>query len=788
MKVEKLINEAELRNLIRRRLLKSELTILNEQSGPIDLMTLITSLSSISAPSGSGAQLMTQANINILKSASDFLATYTKNPLLASTGVAALIGFMTGNPTLGIAGAAAFSSQVSSLRAWVNTKLIAAVQKAQSQNSANNSYVLRQPGYYKLAQEINSDIRSKTLSIPGIKEDASGETSFITDVGGTIIDGFLGIPFTDFEMDVTQPSVSVAALGANLSYHFENPPDNVADAIGALTTNAFEDPSVGLLDHEYINKYLFSRKSLFKPMDGEGTRPHNPDRYFITRTNFNDQCNPSKDASETEGFSVAYLLTAVMSDNGRFSTDPIFPNLAADLDANSDFNGLLGVIKSKETKKAFKISDTLPGYSSARASALLYDPNGDYHIEEEGYLFFGPKFLEKSALGVLEQKIKNLGSELLRLAKAAGVFLVDNYPDLLKDDEGEIQTQLDALKAVLDSDAGVMECTASVLKTLLIMLKVGGTKAFDKVVEVGEDIYDFFTVEDNNETITTTTSGTTTSATTRSTTAGTRSNTERIQTLLNQYWTKEGLTSPALLEVDGKWGDLTDFMWFAVLQHASDYNAWYNKTVTSDGEDSGSWPATAASLRDIDGEEFDGKTTGCIQFLEKLLDAETEAGTSSVNTPSDGGDAGDGSGTTTQQQSRGEATGMQGLIKVVGTGMTDVMYLEDIGYSEGTSESLARDIINAADRGYTGSGEPLNFTVEIFKNSNSGEYRRVKVKRAKGENRRDLSGLEKIPGVIKNFLEKKKPNFNDDNFQNTMRKEKRVTKIYEFNLAITVPG
>ena len=131
---------------------------------------------------------------------------------------------------------------------------------------------------------------------------------------------------------------------------------------------------------------------------------------------------------------------------------------------------------------------------------------------------------------------------------------------------------------------------------------------------------------------------------------------------------------------------------------------------------------------------------------------------------------------------------MKGLIKVVGTGMTDVMYLEDIGYSEGTSKTLARDIINAADRGYTGSGEPLNFTVEIFKNSNSREYRRVKVKRAKGENRRDLRGIEQIRVVIKNFLEKKKPDFGDDNFQNTMRKERRATEIYKFNLAITVPG
>ena len=156
-----------------------------------------------------------------------------------------------------------------------------------------------------------------------------------------------------------------------------------------------------------------------------------------------------------------------------------------------------------------------------------------------------------------------MGKELLILAKTAGSFLIDNYPDLLKDSEGEIQQQLDELDGVLsDPASGAIECTISVLKTLLIMTKVAGEKVFDKIMGFGEDVYDYFTGEDSDEV---TPSGTTTTASSKRATTGTRANTERIQKLLNQYWTKEGLTSPDVaLEEDGKWGDLTDYMWFAV--------------------------------------------------------------------------------------------------------------------------------------------------------------------------------------------------------------------------------
>ena len=502
------------------------------------------------------------------------------------------------------------------------------------------------------------------------------------------------------------------------------------------------------------------------------------DRYMVTTAQIEGVATPS---SRPNSSIIAQYASNI--DIGTFGATPLFP-LVGDFNREIGNAGIVDAIEGKDKNSIFKIEQTVPGFNEAVASAAIYDANNNGHfIDATGDLHIGRKFFSAAMLGVIAQNIKDLGSELLRLAKAAGVFLVDNYPDLLKDDEGVIQIQLDALSTVLaDPASGAIECTVSVLTTLLIIAQVAGAKAFDKVVDFGGSLVDYLTDNDDETPAT----GTTTSATTRSTTAGTRSNTERIQELLNQYWTREGLTSPeTVLEVDGKWGDFTDYMWFAVLEHASNSNVWYKTTTTSAGKDNASWPATAASLRASDNETFDGKTTGCIQFLEKLLGENSETGTPSVDTaPDPDGDL----GVTTQLQSREEATGMQGLIKVVGTGMNDVMYLEDIGYSAMTSETLARDIINAADRGYTGSGEPLNFTVEIFKNSNSSEYRKVKVKRSKGENRRDLIGLEKIPGVIKNFLEKKKPDFNDKNFQNTMRRERRATEIYEFNLAITVPG
>lgn len=787
MKVEKLINEAELRNLIRRRLLKNELSILNEQSGPTDLATLIASLASISAPAGSTAQLMTQANINILKAASDFLATYTTNPYLASSGVGVLITFMTGSPTLGIAAAGGIASQVTAIRTWVNSKLIQAVQQAQDQSAANNSYALRQPGYYKLAQEIDNDIKSKDLSIPGIKADSSGETSFITDSSGAIIDGFLGISFADFDMDVTQPSSDVDKLARNLGGHFASPPDNVADAVSELTTNSFEDASIGLLDHEYINKFLFSKRTLYKPMAGEGTRPHNPDSYFISRTDFNDQCDPSEDASETSGLSVAYVLTAVMSDDGSFQTDPIFPDFTVDLDANSDFNSLIGIIRNKETKKAFKISTSLPGYANAKASALLYDPNGDYHVEELGYLFFGPKFLEKSALGVLSQKVNDGADALLQLAKDGANFLVTNYPDFLKDEDGEIQAALDELSAALTGNAGVVELTALVLKTMCIIIKKGGEAVFDTFAAIfggntdpDDELEDILGGDDPGSGRQSATSGVSTGSV--------KDNVITIQKLMNRYYKENNLSSPKNpVPITGTWrrvDDHMDFMWDAILNHASDNNAWYSATQASDFDNDG-WPVTAEYLRDNDNQPFTGDTVGCIAFLEKLLESTGEVdqetsldgeGSERLEAPATDTISSGGSGTQPLDFPRGAD------LRV--TNVNGATYLEDLGFPDGSTGSLMTQILTARDRNYTGSGEYLNFRIKLNDRSNSIIVRRVG--KSSGEKRRDRRGVEGFLKIIKDFFKvpRNRPNFNNE----LLRTTEASSNIYEFEIGIKVPS
>ena len=782
MKKENLVNEAELRNLIRRRILSQELGSLNEAAS-MTVASALTSLAGISLggiPGVSGGIVNTTA-IAILSSVGGFLRGLSgTSGLLTTSSVGLLLSHLVGLPPgAGIAAGAMVGTHLGSVRLWINSTL-GSLRASQSDNEFNKiQETFRNNQYFKFAKDFETDIQAGgDFSVPGVIRNADGSTSFLTDSSGNIINGFLGIAAADFTLPDPR-SQAATDSATNIKSNLSPPPSTISNVTNFLDANLAKN-DLALSEYEGINTYIFDARSTIGPMAGGS----GIDRYMVTTAQIEGVATPS---SRPNSSIIAQYASNI--DIGTFGATPLFPQVG-DFNREIGNAGIVDAIEGKDKNSIFKIEKAVPGFNEAVTSAAIYDASNSGHfIDVAGDLHIGRKFFSAAMLGVIAQNIKDLGSELLRLAKAAGVFLVSNYPDLLKDDEGVIQAQLDALSTVLANPAsGAIECTVSVLTTLLIIAQVAGTKAFDKVVDFGEDIVDFFTGEENNETTTTTTSGRTTSATTRSTTAGTRSNTERIQTLLNQYWAREGLTSPVTeLEVDGKWGDLTDYMWFAVLEHASDNNSWYSTTTTSAGKDNAGWPATAASLREADGESFDGKTTGCIQFLEKLLGSETEAGTPSIDTPSGGGNTGD-LGTTTQQQSRGEATGMQGLIKVVGTGMTDVMYLEDIGYSEGTSESLARDIINAADRGYTGSGEPLNFTVEIFKNSNSGEYRKVKVKRAKGENRRDLRGLEKIPGVIKNFLEKKKPDFGDDNFQNTMRKERRATEIYEFNLAITVPG
>ena len=760
------LNELELRNVIRRRILREEMNLLNEAG--TGAVSVITDLEGIAS---GGEGLDNGAKTVALEAGAAALGGFAAIPDWAqAAGLAGLSFYFTGNPFTGLAAYPFVAGSLVTAQKYIDNNIAQA--KADSANddlSALDNF-FHQKASVDFAADLEDKIGKESIIFPAIVEDDNGEPIFEVDGNGEVVKSFLGLESSSFQ--VLLESGTSQDSGDLMSNFFEsNPSEKSKEDITAKVKEIFENKDVSLSEFAHIDQIVYDKRGDY---DFEGTWTATDD-YAITRSKF--------ESLYDEGGSSTGILLGFIGDenNTKYPDDETFL---------SSLNPVKNkILPQKIENNVFKIYLGATGFNKMKASLAFYDSGGKgWRETADGDITIGQAFFKEALKTKTFREIKNRLEKVKQIAKAATSALIDMIPEEIRSEE--IDTILTELQGVMDDESSTsLQCAAAIMLALLKIGKEGLTAVMTKAAELGGDLLDFFGLgdeDDGGSSSTSTTSGSTASASSKRATTGTRANTERIQKLLNQYWTKEGLTSPDVaLEEDGKWGDLTDYMWFAVLEHASNSNSWYKTTTTSAGKDNAGWPATAASLRESDNETFDGKTTGCIQFLEKLLGEDSGAGTPTVNTTPE---PDDNLGTTTQQQPREEATGMQGLIKVVGTGMNDVMYLEDIGYSEGTSETLARDIINAADRGYTGSGEPLNFVIEIFRKSDSNDYRKVKISRSKGESRRDLRGVEKIPNVIKNFFEKKKPDFDNDNFQNTIRRSRRTVDIHEFSLAITVPG
>ena len=789
MKVEKVINEAELRSIIRRRLLKDEITFLKESS--TGMTSTLVALSGISPPHGTTSQVMSQAEINLLASASSILADLINNPLLATTSIGTLVTLSTGNPFLGVLSAYGVASQLSSLKAYVDTKLNASVLNSQQQTSANNSYALRQPGYYDLGKQIENDILSQKLNIPGIKVDSNQHYSFVSDASNQVIEGFLGIPFSDFKMDFGEDTGSSGEIiASNLISFFMNSPSSSLsdqDQVNAITSTLKLDlgeSSLALIEYDTINRFIYDLRNNFTPFEGEQSLG-DPVKYGSLRADFETGCNYNSPAND----SAAYYLSSVMKNRDSWSAnDFLFPN-PNDFDTNTELNDLVGIIKSKTDRKAFKIKNDLTNYQLAKDSALIYDPDQKYHVEEGDYLFFGHDFFKEAALGVFSQNVTDMGNKILSMSKSVGLLILDNYPDALKDSDGDIQTALDDLKAVLDDEnSGPIECLFQVLKTLLTILVNGGEAAFTGLSNLLQGIFGDPESDDELDGIL---SGGNQGSGTRASTSGVstgsvKDNVITIQTLMNQYKEKHNLDNPKLA-LDGNWRNRDvhmNYMWFDILEHADLNNSWYKTTKTHEVDNQG-WPVTAQRLRDLDNESFTGDTVGCIAFLEKLLESTGEVdqetsldgpGSERLEAPVTNTISSGGSGTQPLGFPRGAD------LRV--TNVNGATYLEDLGFSDGSTGSLMTQILTARDRNYTGSGEYLNFKIKLNDRDKSVIVRRVG--KSKGEKRRDRKGVEGLLKIIKDFFKvrRNRPNFSNE----LLRTTEERSNIYKFEIGVKVPS